>query len=90
VAPHQPRLDWQMWFAALERCEDNPWLSRFMERLRAGEPAVRALLARDPFGDAPPAYVRAQLFDYHFTSLAELRASGAWWTRQAVGPYCVP
>jgi lipase maturation factor 1 len=79
-----------MWFAALERCEDNSWLARFMERLREGEPAVRALLGRDPFGDAPPTYVRAELFDYHFTSLAEQRATGAWWSRRPLGPYCGP
>ena len=25
VAPHQPRLDWQMWFAALGTYHQNPW-----------------------------------------------------------------
>src|SRR5262249_33118792 len=54
VAPHQPRLDWQMWFAALERYQENPWFVRFLIRLLEGSPDVLALLANDPFPDAPP------------------------------------
>jgi hypothetical protein len=89
VAPHQPRLDWQMWFAALETCDENPWLVRFLRRLKEGEPSVRSLLARDPFADgAPPAYLRTTLFDYAFTSFGERAASGAWWRRAPLGPYC--
>jgi predicted DCC family thiol-disulfide oxidoreductase YuxK len=88
VAPHQPRLDWQMWFAALGSCEDNPWLERFLLRLKEDASPVRRLLAHDPFPDAPPAFVRAVLFDYRFTTLAERRASGAWWRREPLGLYC--
>jgi predicted DCC family thiol-disulfide oxidoreductase YuxK len=88
VAPHQPRLDWQMWFAALETCEDNPWLRHFLLRLKEGAPPVRTLLAHDPFPDSPPALLRAVLFDYRFTTLAERRASGAWWRRESLGLYC--
>src|SRR5437867_920730 len=32
VAPRQPRLDWQMWFAALGYYPDNPWVSRLLTR----------------------------------------------------------
>jgi hypothetical protein len=88
VAPHQPRLDWQMWFAALGTCDDNPWLLRLLDRLQQGEPAVTRLLARDPFAGAPPAFLRTVVYDYHFTTLAERRAQGAWWRREEVGPYC--
>jgi hypothetical protein len=88
VAPHQPRLDWQMWFAALGTCEDNPWLLRLLERLQRGEPAVTGLLARDPFAGAPPAFLRTVVYDYRFTTFAQRRASGAWWRREEVGPYC--
>lgn len=88
VAPHQPRLDWQMWFAALGSCEDNPWLGRFLLRLREGAPPVRSLLAHEPFPDAPPAFVRAVLFEYWFTTLAERRATGTWWRREPMGLYC--
>ena len=30
TAPHQPRLDWQMWFAALGSYQSNPWLLHLM------------------------------------------------------------
>jgi predicted DCC family thiol-disulfide oxidoreductase YuxK len=87
VAPHQPRLDWQMWFAALGDYRSNPWLMRFMARLLEGEPEVEKLLAVDPFLDHPPRYVRAVLYDYRFTSAEERRRTGAWWKRELRGLY---
>ena len=59
VAPHQPRLDWQMWFAALSEYEREPWFERFCRRLLEGSPAVLALLAGNPFPREPPRFVRA-------------------------------
>ena len=64
--PHQPRLDWQMWFAALDGAEQNPWFSRFLERLLQNEPSVTALLETNPFPDHPPTYVRAELYEYTY------------------------
>ncbi len=87
VAPHQPRLDWQMWFAALGDYDENPWLGDFMARLLFGSPRVIALLRRNPFPAAPPRFVRAMRYDYRPTDLATLRATGAWWTRDAGVPY---
>ncbi|HYO59004.1 lipase maturation factor family protein [Archangium sp.] len=54
VVPHQPRLDWPMWFAALSTCQGNPWLLRLQEVLLRGGPDVRRLFEGDPFPDAPP------------------------------------
>ena len=88
VAPHQPRLDWQMWFAALGSYEENPWLIQFLQRLLEGSPDVSRLLARDPFATRPPRYVRAVVYDYRFTSPAERAATGAWWRRELKGLYC--
>ena len=85
--PHMPRLDWQMWFAALGRWQHNPWLVRLMERLVEGEPSVVALFEHDPFEGDPPRYVRAVLYDYRFTDPDELDRSGAWWRRAELGPY---
>jgi hypothetical protein len=87
-APHQPRLDWQMWFAALGTCQGNPWLINFCVRLLQNEPAVTALLARNPFPDRPPRYIRAVVYEYRFTTLAERRATGQWWKREPKGLYC--
>jgi predicted DCC family thiol-disulfide oxidoreductase YuxK len=87
VAPHQPRLDWQMWFAALGSCQRNPWFLEFQKRLLEGAPAVTALLDQDPFAGRAPRFVRSTRYQYRFTS-KEQRAQGVWWTRTAEGPYC--
>jgi len=87
VAPHQPRLDWQMWFAALSRYDEEAWFHNFCIRLLQGSPDVLRLLERDPFSGRPPRYVRATLYQYHFADLAAHRANGAWWTRERRGEY---
>ncbi|MBW0000158.1 MAG: lipase maturation factor family protein [Verrucomicrobia bacterium] len=88
VAPYQPRLDWQMWFAALDDVRREQWFLSFMVRLLQGSPAVLNLLKTNPFPGGPPPYVRARLFQYHFTSLAERRRTGTWWRRDQEQPYC--
>jgi lipase maturation factor 1 len=87
VEPHQPRLDWQMWFAALGSYEQNPWFVAFAYRLLEGSTAVTRLLERNPFPDHPPRYLRALLYRYTFTDLAERRATGDWWKRELRGAY---
>lgn len=88
VAPYQPRLDWQMWFAALGSYRENPWFLGFLERLLQGSPEVQRLLATNPFPNAPPRYVRAVLYDYKFTRQGE--NTQAWWKREYQGLYCPP
>ncbi len=90
LIPHQPRLDWQMWFAALGTRSQNPWFGRFMERLLAGSEPVTGLLEHNPFGDTPPKLVRARFFRYEFTDADTRTASGHWWTRQYSGIYFPP
>jgi predicted DCC family thiol-disulfide oxidoreductase YuxK len=90
VAPHQPRLDWQMWFAALNTYRNAPWFQAFLARLLQGSPDVLALLERNPFPDGPPRYIRSSLYDYRFTDLATLRTDGTWWRREYRGPYGPP
>jgi len=90
VAPHQPRLDWQMWFAALGDYRQNPWFANFCGRLLQGSPEVLALLQKNPFPDHPPHYLRAELYEYRFTTPTEHRATGAWWQREFVGEYLPP
>jgi hypothetical protein len=94
VAPHQPRLDWQMWFAALGRYEENGWFQNFCARLLEGSPDVLRLLARDPFDGRPPKYLRAELYHYHFARLATASRSNSgegcprcWWSRERLGDY---
>jgi predicted DCC family thiol-disulfide oxidoreductase YuxK len=87
AAPHQPRLDWQMWFAALGDYRTNPWFVAFAERLLEGSPEVVALLAKNPFPDHPPRYIRAVTYDYRFSTWEEHRQTGAWWHREPHGDY---
>jgi predicted DCC family thiol-disulfide oxidoreductase YuxK len=87
VAPFQPRLDWQMWFAALGDYQDNQWFENFCVRLLQGSPPVLALLKHNPFPEKPPRYIRAELYNYEFTNFSERRATGAWWKRQSIGQY---
>ncbi len=90
VAPFQPRLDWQMWFAALSDYQDTPWFGNFCVRLLQGSPQVLALLEKNPFPNKPPRYIRAEVYNYQFTGFAERRATGAWWKREFVGEYLPP
>jgi len=86
-APHQPRLDWQMWFAALGSYRENLWFVRMMICLLQGKPAVIALLEHNPFPKAPPRYVRATFYRYRFSTIEEHQQTGAWWARQKLGDY---
>ena len=86
-APHQPRLDWQMWFAALGTPRENPWFVALMLRLLQGSRDVNGLLANNPFPDKPPRYIRAMFYRYRFTTRDELRQTGAWWKREELREY---
>jgi hypothetical protein len=81
-----PRLDWQMWFAALRTCRTAPWFHRFMLRLLEGSPEVLALLRENPFGDEPPRYLRSELYQYRFAPRSQ--GGGNWWERHRVARYC--
>ncbi|XP_051916108.1 lipase maturation factor 2a isoform X2 [Hippocampus zosterae] len=86
VTPHQPRLDWQMWFAALGSSSQAPWFTSLMYRLLQGKMDVIELIQADvtryPFHQKPPTYVRAHRYRYWFT---EPKEDGSypqrWWRR---------
>ena len=82
VQPHMPRLDWLMWFAALDPRSHGHWLSSLVEHLLAGTPAVQGLLAEGAFPEGPPRYVRLVLYQYHFTTPSEGNETGNWWRRE--------
>ncbi|MBI1372005.1 MAG: hypothetical protein GC159_04495 [Phycisphaera sp.] len=93
VAPHQPRLDWQMWFEALnaERGGDpHYWFHLLLQRLLTGDEQVTGLLAEDPFAGAPPRYVRAVLYQYEFTRWGDGDAGEGWWRRERQRVYLGP
>ena len=86
-APHQPRLDWQMWFAALGTARENPWFVGLIYRLLQGSYEVNGLFGSNPFPEKPPRYIRALFYRYRFTTVDELRETGAWWKREELHEY---
>ncbi len=87
VAPYQPRLDWQLWFAALAPPESSPWVGTVCEKLLRGEPAVESLFAQIPFPGSPPLFLRVVRYRYEFTSPAERASTGNWWRRTPIDFY---
>ncbi|CAH3132477.1 unnamed protein product [Porites lobata] len=96
VAPHQPRLDWQLWFAALESYTENPWFLSFIHKLLLGKQEVLQLMGKVPFNRSlPPQFIRAQLYMYHYTQntssiwqvLLHPSTGKAWWRREFVKEY---
>lgn len=85
--PFQPRVDWQMWFAALAPPERSPWFGNFLYRLLENSPPVVALLKWNPFPGVPPLYVRALFYEYTYTTEKEYKETGAWWKRRLRGIY---
>jgi hypothetical protein len=90
IAPYHLRLDWLMWFAGFSSYEDHPWFVHLMAKLLQGDEKILALMGKNPFPDAPPRYVRALLYEYHFTTLEERRENGDVWRRRLVQPYFPP
>lgn len=81
ATPHQPRLDWQLWFAALTSRDNVPWVNGLVVRMLMGSPSVMTLFSYDPFPDQPPTFLRIRVYRYEFTSADERRESGNWWRR---------
>jgi hypothetical protein len=90
IAPYHLRLDWLMWFAAMSNYYDHPWFVSFVEKLLEADRPTLSLLKRDPFHGERPRFIRALLYEYHFTSPEERARSGAWWTRKYAGSYLPP
>ena len=90
VAPYHPRLDWQMWFAALDPQGNRALLEGLLGRLLEGTPEVLGLMGSNPFPQAPPKYLRIAYFRYFFSSPEARAANGAWWAREPRGNLTEP
>lgn len=86
-APYQPRFDWNLWFASLGDWRQNEMVLLTEEHLLANDGDVLKLFRSNPFPQSPPRYVRAVLWQYWFTSMAEKRRTGDWWRRELLGLY---
>lgn len=86
--PHQPRLDWMMWFLPPQRWEVGYWFRDFLHRLQQNSPPVTALLAYNPFADKPPPHLlRVSVFRYRFSTPAEREQTGQWWQAEYLGEF---
>ena len=90
LAPYHQRLDWLMWFAAMSDWHYHPWILNLVNKLLQGDSEVLKLMAKNPFADHPPHYVRAILYSYRFTTPEEKRDTGDWWVRKPLGLYLPP
>jgi len=93
IVPHQPRLDWMMWFVPTQQMSVAYWFPDFLQALAQNRPAVTHLLAYNPFeGKAPPRYLQVLAYRYRFTTAPERSRSGNWWKAEYLGefPYVAP
>ncbi|MFI5500423.1 lipase maturation factor family protein [Nocardia asteroides] len=89
-APYHLRLDWLMWFAALSPSYAREWALPLAARLLRNDPDTLRLLRHCPFPDAPPRYLRARLYEYHFSTPRELFRKRIWWRRTLIGEFLPP
>jgi hypothetical protein len=80
VAPYQPRIDWQIWFAAMASPSEYPWTLHFVWKLLHNDAGTLSLIAHNPFPNAPPHYIRARLYRYRFAPPGE----SGWWKREYI------
>lgn len=86
IVPHQPRIDWMMWFVPMSPVFLD-WFDRFLDRILAGEPTIAAQLGHNPFPDEPPQRLRVNLYLYRFTDPETRARTGNWWHRETLGPF---
>ena len=99
VAPYHLRLDWLMWFLpfsvavtprGIAMSGYEIWFIRFIRKLLENDRGALGLIRRNPFADRPPSFVRAVFYLYRYTTFAEKRETGAWWTRRLIDVYLRP
>lgn len=88
VAPYQYRVDWQIWFAAMETPQQNPWLVHLIWKLLVNDPGALSLIAHNPFPNRSPQYIRVQFYRYQFARLDD--PTGAVWKRTHLGAWLPP
>jgi hypothetical protein len=88
VSPYHYRVDWEIWFAAMSTYDRHPWLLRLVQKLLANDAKALSLIATNPFPEAPPRFIRAELYRYHFTRIGD--GSNAWWKRERTDSYFPP
>jgi hypothetical protein len=87
IIPHQPRLDWMIWFVPSKAARMQPWFFNFLDSLYRNSPEVTSLLAYNPFKNAPPRYIRVRTYLVRFTNEEEYKKTGNYWKAKYIGLY---
>lgn len=85
VAPYQPRIAWQMWFASMSRPGNEPWLMHLVWKLLHGDPAAEKLVKEKPFRQ-PPRHIRIRAYRFEYAPLASRNT----WERTYLGEWMPP
>jgi hypothetical protein len=88
IAPYQPRLDWQMWFASMGTVQEYSWTLHLIWKLLHNDAGALSLFGGNPFPGKSPRYIRAVLYRYEFAPPGN--SEGAWWKREEVGFWLPP
>ena len=90
IAPYQPHLDWQLWFAAMGTLREYPWTLNLVWKLLHNDPGALSLFAREgnPFPEHPPRFIRIGYYRYHFAKPGN--AAHVYWTRERLGNWLSP
>ncbi len=83
IAPYQPHLDWQMWFASMSTADQYPWTYNLVWKLLHNDPIATGLFAENPFPGKPPRFIRATIYRYKFAEPGN--PQHFWWTREPLG-----
>lgn len=92
ISPYHIRLDWLMWFAAIEVGEygglaRETWVPALLDRLLVAQPGVLGLFKDVPeFAGGAPTFVRVEVYRYRFAAAGE----AGWWQREHVGQLVRP
>ena len=89
IAPLQPRLDWQMWFLALDPSHLSPWFNDFLAKVFKGSEGVIALIGEYPFKNQAPKFIRVSVALYRFSNLKEKKESGKFWIKEDLSSFIV-
>jgi len=90
MSPYHYRLDWQIWFAAMNSYRYHPWMLNLVAKLLHNDPGVLSLIKTNPFSEEPPAFIRAEHYEYRFTTPEERQKTGDWWKRKRIRSYLPP
>lgn len=86
IAPYQPRIDWQIWFAAMQSPGQNPWMLSLIWKLLHNDKNTLSLIAHNPFPHKPPRCIRVEHYIYRFAR----PSSKAVWEREYLGTWLGP